>query len=170
MDITTVAQVEETLLHIHDLQKIIRDAETKRDQSIDFFRSRIDDAKRICDDETLSVREEIATLSAPLEKYFKDNPPTGKRKSLKFSCGSFGYNKASTKFFLDGNELNADNPALLNFTKSNRPEFVKVKESVDWAKLKAALDFDNEHVVFADTGEVFDGVKAQKNFFVKVTS
>lgn len=167
MEITTTAQVEETLLKIRDLQKIIDDAESRRDQSVEFLRARILEAKDICDNETLSVREEIEALKLPLAKFFRNNPPKGKRKSLKFACGSFGYNRASTKYFRDGNELNADNPDLLSFVKSERPEFVKVKESVDWANLKAKLDFDDEHVYFADTGEVLNGVKAQKNFFVK---
>jgi len=167
MEITTVAQVEETLLKIHDLQKFIDSAEAKRDQSINFLRLRIEDAKSACDNETAYAREEIEALKTPLEDYFKQNPPTGKRKSLKFACGSFGYRKASTKFFFDGHELNADNADLLAFAKTSRPEFVKVKESVDWAKLKDTLDFDDENVFFTDTGELFTGVKAQKTFFVK---
>ncbi|MBR1806465.1 MAG: host-nuclease inhibitor Gam family protein, partial [Selenomonadaceae bacterium] len=97
----------------------------------------------------------------------KQNPPTGKRKSLKFACGSFGYRKSSTKFFRDGCELNADNPDLLTFAKTAHPEYVKVKESVDWAKLKNALDFDDENVFFKDTGEILPDVKPQKNFFVE---
>lgn len=169
MEITTVAQVEETLLKIRDLRQILANAEDRRDQSIAYLRERIDEAKRICDEETLHTREEISALEYPLEKYFRKNPPTGKRKSLKFSCGSFGYNKAQTKFFLDGQELNADNPDLLALAKNEHPEFVKVKESVDWAKFKNALDFNDDTVFFKDTGEIFGGVQVQKRFSVNIT-
>ena len=165
----SVADIEAILLQIHDREQVISAAAQKRDASIDFYRQRIDDAKHIFETETAQVREEIAGLQIPLANYFRDNPPKGKRKSLKFAGGSFGFNKAATRYFLDGEELNADNKNLLAFVKNNRQEFVKVKENVDWAGLKAALDFDGETVFFRDTGEVFDGVRAQKNFYVKVT-
>ena len=164
----TVADIEDYLIQIREHEQKIAAAKEKRDQSIAYFRQLIANAQTIFNEETADDQNQIATLSSVLEQYFNENPPVD-RKSHKFAGGSFGYNKARTKYFFNGNELNADNPALLDFTRSNRPEFVKVKESVDWAKLKAALDFDNEHVFFADTGEVFDGVKAQKNFFVKAT-
>lgn len=165
----TVADVEDILLKIHRHEQKISAAAQKRDASIDFYRQRIDDAKKIFDDETEWARNDIAELSATLEQYFREHPPTGKRKSLKFAGGSFGFSKAATKYFLDGEELNSDNKNLLAFVKNNRQEFVKVKENVDWAGLKAALDFDGDTVFFKDTGEVFDGVRAQKNFYVKVT-
>lgn len=162
----TVADVEGILLDIHNRQQIINAAEKKRDASIDFYRQRIDEAKDICEDETAQARDDIALLSLKLERYFDANPPK-KRKSLKFAGGSFGYNKASAKFFLDGEELNADSKTLLDFVKNERPDFVRVKESVDWLKLKANLDYDNENVFFSDTGEVFGGVHVQKKFFVR---
>ena len=51
-----------------------------------------------------------------------------------------------------------DDDALLAFVKQNRPEFVRVKESVDWAELKKHLHVEDGSVYFADTGEFADGV------------
>lgn len=166
----SVADVEKILLDIHDCEQEIAHAAEIRDQSVDFYRQRIDRAKKNFDDETESARDHIASLSFTLEKYFRNNPPPKGRKSLNFAGGRFGYNKASTKFFKDGDELNADNPALLEFVKQAHPEFVKVKEYVDWAAFKAAIDFDAETVFFRETGEILDGVRARKKFVVKVTS
>ena len=165
-NLMTVADVENILLQIHDIDADIAAESSKRDLSISFHREKIERAKEICDSATADARLKRSELAFQLEQYFNNNPPT-KTKTLKFSGGSFGYLKSSTKFFRDGHELNADNPELLTFAKNAHPEFVKVKESVDWAKLKAALDFDDENVFFADTGEILDGVKPQKNFFVK---
>ena len=54
--------------------------------------------------------------------------------------------------------LSHDDDALLAFVKQNRPEFVRVKESVDWAELKKHLHVEDGAAYFADTGEMPDGV------------
>ena len=163
----SVADVEDILQQIHDLDQVIAVETDKRDQSIAFHREKIDRAKEICDTATADARLKRAELSFVLERYFNANPPT-KTKTLKFSGGSFGYLKSSTKFFFNGEEVDANNKNLLDFAKqSGRQEFVKTKETLDWAKFKTALEFDNDGVFFADTGEFIDGLRAQKIFSVK---
>lgn len=163
----TVADVEDILQQIHDLDEDIAVETNKRDLSIAFHREKIDRAKEICDTATADARLKRAELSFKLERYFNANPPK-KAKTLKFSGGSFGYLKSSTKFFFDGEEVDANNKNLLDFTKkAGRQEFVKNKETLDWAKLKTAIDFDDDGVFFTDTGEIIDGLRAQKSFTVK---
>ena len=163
----TVADVEDILQQIHDLDVDIAVETQKRDQSIAFHRDKIDRAKEICDTATADARFKRAELAFSLERYFNANPPT-KTKTLRFSGGSFGYLKSSTKFFFDGEEVDANNKHLLAFAKqSGRPEFVKTKETLDWAKLKTAIDFDDDRVFFTDTGEIIDGLRAKKFFSVK---
>ena len=165
----SVADVEETLQLIHDIDAEIAIETTKRDQSVAFHREKIERAKEICDTATADARLKRSELVFQLERYFNDNPPS-KSKTLKFSGGSFGYLKSTTKFFFNGEEVNSDNKNLLDFAKSqNRYEFVKTKETLDWAKLKNAIDFDGDSVFFTDTGEVIDGLRAQKNFTVKTS-
>jgi len=165
----TVADVEEILQQIHDLDEDIAVETNKRDQSIAFHRDKIDRAKEICNAATADARLKRAELSFILERYFNANPPT-KTKTLRFSGGSFGYIKSSTKFFFNGEEVDANNIHLLDFAKSQkRHEFVKVKEILDWAKLKNAIDFDGDKVFFTDTGEIIDGLRPQKFFSVKTT-
>lgn len=165
--LSSVSDVEEILQLIHDIDTEIAAETSKRDQSIAFHREKIERAKEICDSATYDARLKRSKLVFQLERYFNENTPT-KAKTLKFSGGSFGYHKSSTKFYFNGEEVNSDNKNLLEFAKSqNRLEFVKTKESLDWAKLKSSIDFDGDNVFFTDTGEVIDGLRAQKNFTVK---
>ena len=166
-NLMTVADVEEILQQIHDIDAEISIETSKRDQSILFHREKIERAKEICDTATADARLKRGELAYKLEQYFNANPPT-KTKTLKFSGGSFGYLKSSTKFFFNGEEVNSDNKNLLVFAKSqNRHEFIKTKEILDWAKLKNSIDFDGGEVFFKDTGEIIDGLRAQKSFSVK---
>lgn len=167
--LSTVTDVEEILQLIHDLDTEIAAETSKRDQSVAFHREKIERAKEICDTATYDARLKRSELVFQLERYFNEHPPT-KTKTLKFSGGSFGYLKSSTKFFFDGEEVDSGNKPLLDLAKSqNRLEFVKTKEFLDWAKLKSAIDFDDDTVFFTDTGEIIDGLRAKKNFTVKTT-
>ena len=168
-NLMTVADVENILQQIHDIDAEIAVETSKRDQSVAFHRMKIEQAKDICDTDTADARLKRAELSYLLEKYFNANPPT-KTKTLRFSGGSFGYLKSSTKFFFNGEEVNSDNKNMLDFAKSkNRHEFVKTKELLDWAKLKNSIDFDGDKVFFTDTGEIIDGLRPQKFFSVNTT-
>lgn len=51
-----------------------------------------------------------------------------------------------------------DDDVLLAYVKQHRPEFVRVKETVDWAELKKHLHVEDGAAYFADTGEMPDGV------------
>lgn len=164
----SVTDIEAILLKIHSFENHIAEEKAKHDQTVTFYQRFIDNAKTNFDNATKDDRAEIELLKHKLQVYFDANPPKG-RKSLKFAGGSFGYNKAQTKFFFNGNELNADNKDFLKLcTRPEFARFAKVKEYLDWAALKKSLEFNDEDaVVFADTGEIIDGLRAQKSFSVK---
>ena len=166
----SVTDVEAILLKIHTCERNIAKEKEKCDQTVAFYQRFVDNAKANFDAATKGDRTEIELLKRQLQIYFDANPPKG-RKSLKFAGGSFGYNKAQTKYFFNGAELNSDNKDFLKLcTRSEFARFVKVKEYLDWAALKKSLDFNDEDaVVFADTGEVIDGLRAQKYFAVKTS-
>lgn len=162
----SIADVENILLRIHDIEQDIAAEKDKCDQSVAFFKARIDEAKNIFEQVTKDAQDTLAILKAKLERYFNDNPPT-KTKSLKFAGGSFGYNKAQTKYFLNGVELNADNKDLLAIVDK---DYVKTKTYVDWAKFKTKLTFMKPDEVFiSDTGELVEGLRAQRVFSVKTS-
>lgn len=166
----TTPEVEEILQQINDLQLDIAASETKRDESIAFHQNKIEHAKRIFELDTYEPRQEIFRLQLALEEHFKANPPK-KGKSLKYSGGSFGYRKQNARFFFNGEEVAADNPAVVAFVKTFYTDFIKVKEFVDWANFKNALTADDSGVYFKDTGELLDGFSAkipQDKFVVNI--
>ena len=167
MDDLSFADVENILLQIKQCENRIALEKDKCDQSVSFYQQFIANAKKIFDDATKDDRLQIDFLKSKLQRYFNANPPTN-RKSLKFAAGSFGYNKASTKFFLNGLECNADNKALLSLCQNDFKNFCQVKQYVDWASLKKNLDFDEPDLVYLkDTGEVISGLRAERVFSVK---
>ena len=106
-----------------------------------------------------------------LKNFYDENPPA-KGKSHKFAGGKFGYSKQPTKFFVDGKPASSDNAALLQYVKNYCPQFVKCKETVDWASLKDDIYVDDETAYRKSTGEVILEMKVQKlpdKFSVKTT-
>lgn len=103
-------------------------------------------------DNALASKTEIYT--GALRRWFENG---AERRELKASWrvplpdGTLVLTKPSETLF-------HDDDALLAFVKQNRPEFVRVKESVDWAELKKHLHVEDGAAYFADTGEMPDGV------------
>lgn len=153
-------EVEQTLLVIRNLEKLIRDAEVKRDQSLMFYRHCLDKANDVFRKDTADARFQLENLMRKLQNYYDENPPT-KGKSHKFAGGKFGYTKQSPKFFIDGQPASADNPALLDYVKANSPQFVKLKESVNWDALKKNIYVEDGAAYLQDTGEIISNMKVQ---------
>lgn len=167
-EILSVEEINATLLKIHEHEQSIAEAKEKRDKSVAYFQQFIDNAERVFELETKEDTVEIELLKQRLKSYCDACPPVG-RKSHKFAAGSFGYNRAQTKYYFNGSEVKADNKDVARFcVDSGLTQYIKVKEYLDWASLKKNLDFDDPNVVvLADTGEVVDGLRAEKIFSVK---
>lgn len=74
-----------------------------------------------------------------------------KAKTFKLPSGNLSFKKQSPLFEID-------EKALLAFTKDNAPEFVKVKESVDWAGYKKTVTLADGGVIVDADGQVVEGV------------
>lgn len=157
--ITTVAEVEAALDKLHALERQMRAAEIKRDQSIDYYRQRIDDARKIFNAEAAAVQFDMNGINAELKTFFDENPPL-RGKTLKFAGGNFGYHKQGTRYKFGDSEADADNPDLLNFVKNGHEDFLRVKESVDWAKLRNNLVYCGDNVYLKSTGELIPDMRA----------
>jgi len=97
----------------------------------------------------------IAYMTAKLEEYFLTVPhkATKTQESYALPGGKLLRKKQQPKF-------DTDDEALVAWLKSSdMKQFVKVKESADWASLKklVAMSADGEHVMMAD-GEIVPGV------------
>lgn len=152
--------IEQKLLAIREREKTIHDAAVKRDQSILFYRRCIAEAHDVYRKDTADDRYQLENLMRQLKTYCDENPPT-KGKSHKFAGGKFGYGKQPPKFFVDGQLADAKNPALLDYVKGNCPQFVKLKESVDWETLKKNIYVEDDMAYLQSTGEVIPEMKVQ---------
>ena len=164
-------EIEQALLEIRELENQFHAAEIKRDNSIEFYQRRIADTNDVFKSDTYDIRIKLENLLIQLQTFYDENPPT-KGKSHKFAGGKFGYSKQPTKFFVDGKPATSDNPALINYVKSYCPQFLKLKELVDWSKLKDEIHVEDGTAYLKSTGEVIPEMKVQTlpdKFSVKVT-
>jgi len=76
-----------------------------------------------------------------------------KTKTYKLPCGKCSFKKDTVTITRDEN-------ALLAFCKANAPDYVKVKESVDWAGYKKQCTIDDGKMITPD-GEIVAGVTVQ---------
>lgn len=156
----TFVEVEETLAKIAEYESAIRNCEQKRDVIIKHYQDKITAAEQICEGETAQSRAEIALLTEKLRRYTENNL-VGNKRSLLFPSGRLAFRKQPTRFFFGTQEVSAKDEQLLKFAKAGAPEFVKINEYVDWAKLRGKLTVDGDSVYFADTGELIEGLRGQ---------
>lgn len=86
-----------------------------------------------------------------------------KKKTVTLPSGSLSFKKQSPEFVKNDEEL-------LAFAKESVPEFVKIKESVDWAEMKKECIVDGNRLVTKD-GEIVQGVTVNERddtFTVKI--
>lgn len=55
-----------------------------------------------------------------------------------------------------------DDEKLVEWCKSNAPEYVKTTYKVDWSNLKKNISITDDSVVMNDTGEIIDGVSVEE--------
>lgn len=61
-----------------------------------------------------------------------------------------------------GIDYQRDEEKLLDWTRLNKPEYVKVKSSVDWAGLKKELITNEDGSVCTADGEIIDAIHAER--------
>nr|DAL33532.1 MAG TPA_asm: hypothetical protein [Caudoviricetes sp.] len=87
-----------------------------------------------------------------LLQLYADKALEGKKKrAVSLPSGKFGFRKSQP-------EILRDEAVLLPYCKTNYPDAVKVKESVDWAKLKGRCDITDKGAIDPATGEIIPGV------------
>lgn len=152
----TVAEVEETLEQVAEINAKIADAQKRLDELTLYHQRKIERAKDIFAQEAEPLETRKAELESLLERYAKKQ---GKR-TLKFPSGELAFRKQQPIFFINGEKVTNDNPAIIALARSLN--LIRTKETADWAALKNRLEVDGEHVCLADTGEVVKGMWAQQ--------
>lgn len=130
----------------------IREHEAHVAQVEEFAEAQVDEILAWAESATKSARDSIQYLSGLLEAYhrqlFAANPTL---KTIKLPAGEIQLRQQQPQY-------NRDNDRLLAWLKANRPEFVRVAETPDWANVKQAFTVHNGRLIDPDTGEVVDGV------------
>lgn len=97
-----------------------------------------------------SLEQKTGFLKSKLFEYFEtvEHKATKTQESYKLLSGSLVFKKPSQK-------MNPDKEKLLEYVKANNmPEFVKVKEDIDWLNYKKECEIVNGKVVNSSTGDI----------------
>ncbi|TDT63392.1 host-nuclease inhibitor Gam family protein [Fonticella tunisiensis] len=117
---------------IEQLQQALKKAQEKRDREVGFFEGKL--------------REYFETVKAKETKTQKSySLPSGKLV-LKYQQPEF----------------KRDEDTLLNWVENNKPQFIKIKKSVDWSNLKKNVKVVNDLIIDSQTGEIIEGVTIEE--------
>lgn len=127
------------------LQKI-KEARADRDTWVAWYKAKIDEIKEQTDFDTMN-------LERLLKEYFASVPhkKTKTQESYKLPGGKLVYKTQNPEF-------KHDDDAVIKWAKANGfGQYVKVKEELEWQKLKDATEIFDGHIVTED-GEIVPGV------------
>jgi hypothetical protein len=110
--------------------------------------------------ELIDMRYENSTgyLLSKLYEYFNtvEHKNTKTQESYQLLSGKLVFKKPKL-------EANKSEDALLEWCKTNAPEYVKTSESVAWGELKKNLVFVEDKAILKDTGEVVGGISVAES-------
>lgn len=135
---------------LHKIQRLNR--------GIEWARKLAEDQKKKIDawlEQQIANRQEAITSQENLLKlYAEDRLKNSKRKSVSLPNGKFGFRKQPPK-------ITHDDTILLAYAKEAAPQFVKVKESLDWAGMKKSCVIDQGKMI-DENGEVLPGITIEQ--------
>ena len=99
----------------------------------------------------------IERRNSCLLRYFEDIDPKFKKKTKTMEKYRLPSGEIIKKF--PATEYKRDADKLLNWIKSNKLDYVEVKETPKWGELKKLTVIAGGQVVFKDTGEIVEGVE-----------
>lgn len=126
---------------IEQLQQALQKAQEKKEREASFFE--------------MKLREYFETVKAKETKTQKSYILPSGKLVLKYQQPEF----------------KRDDEVLLNWAEKNKPQFIKIKKSVDWNNLKKNVKVINNMVIDNETGEIVDGVTLEERepkFMVEV--
>ncbi|NNG67536.1 host-nuclease inhibitor Gam family protein [Caldanaerobacter subterraneus] len=125
----------------------------------------VENKKRFLDEwfekEKKSIENKISFYTSRLQEYFESLDP----KLLHKTKTQISYSLPSGKLkkILEKDDFERRDEEILDWLKRNNyTSFIKIKESVDWAKLKESIEISGDRAVLRDTGEIIEGIKIVK--------
>lgn len=138
------------------LEKIAAiDADYRRKEMV--VQNKIADLQQWLAKEKAQAEQQRSFFEVKLKEYFETLPAnvvkqTKTQKSYKLPSGTLRLKQQQPEY-IRNDEL------LLQWVKANKPRFVRIKESVDWAGLKELIGVAGNKAIDIQTGEVIDGVE-----------
>ncbi len=142
--------------------KKIAESEKEKSSLVKEYEAYIEKIRTTMDENVKRLDNSIEFFKSKLLPYAVQQLAGKKKRSVKLPSGTLQFSKSTV--------FQRDEVKLLAYIKENYPEYVKVKESADWAGFKEKLIFkENGDAITAD-GEKLDFVKKIEtdNFNVKV--
>ena len=106
------------------------------------------------------AEKSIEYLSELLRPYLVSRLADQRSKTLKLPGGTVSLRKPDAEFSIDGEKVAADNPELLEFVRRSNPDYLKIKEQVDWSGLKSTLITTEAGRVMTGDGEIIEFMAA----------
>ena len=138
--------------------KKIAEARADRDRWVEWYKAKIAEITEQTDFDTMNLERMLA-------EYFATVPhkKTKTQESYKLPGGKLVLKTQNPDY-------SRDDKTVIEWAKANAPQFVKIKEELDWAGLKGATAVFEGHIVTED-GEIIPGVEVtdrEPKFIVEV--
>ena len=157
----TELEVDELLDRAACLQDEIDAQQQRLDAFIAHYNAKIEKAHENFTSATKTQREELAIITDRLDRWARKHI-TGKRRSVDLPSGKLTLTKQQPLFYLEGERVTGDNPALIELARNIDADLVKTTETADWATLKKRLTVADDGTVYVnDTGEVLADLRAE---------
>ena len=130
--------------------KKIKQETAEHDRLVNIAKAEIEELNRQIELLDQSLGSRTSYLKSKLWEYFQtvEHKETKTQESYKLLTGSLVYKKPSQK-------MNPNKEKLLEYVKTNNmPEFVKVKEEIDWANYKKECEIVDGKAVNVQTGDI----------------
>jgi hypothetical protein len=104
--------------------------------------------------------KEIGFFEMLLHPFVEARLAGTKKKTLSLPSGDVQLRSAAPTFMIAGEKVCADTPALVDHVRRFAPDYLKIKESVDWGELKKTLNVTSIGQVVSGDGEILDFITA----------
>lgn len=141
----------------------IKERRAQRLEIAAFFDRKQEDLEIWFKEEVDSIDKDIEFFVSLLQPFAAEQLKGKKTKTMKLPSGSCSFRKGSTVY-------RRDEAALLELVRATFPEYLKIKESVDWSGFKKTLTQTEDGRLITSDGEVLNCVICEQeadDFIVK---
>lgn len=112
--------------------------------------------------ETAGYDDDLEYFKGALTPFLLSQIAGTKKRSINLPSGKIGIRAGAVQYYVGKEKADKDNRELIEFAKQSVPEFVKIKETLDWASFKKTLILLDDGGVVTKDGEVVAGMKGVK--------